>query len=102
MQVEAIYENGKLEFVQPLRLKHERVRLLVTVPDHEVDEVQVQDLNVFNLPAEVVERAQATLAHMEAIKNAPIPADEALPELTEKQLERLEVFALRDEIKGLR
>ena len=102
MQVEAIYENGKLEFVQPLRLKHERVRLLVTVPDHEVDEVQAQDLNVFNLPAEVVECAKATLAHMEAIKNAPIPADEALPELTEKQLERLEVFALRDEIKGLR
>ena len=36
MQVEAIYNQGRLEFVQPLRLKHERFRLLVNVPDDEV------------------------------------------------------------------
>ena len=102
MEVEAIYENGKLEFVQPLRLKHARVRLLVNVPDHEVDEVQASDLSHLNLPADVVERAKATLARMEAIKNAPVPEDEELPELTEKQLERLAGSALRDEIKGMR
>ena len=102
MEVEAIYENGKLEFVQPLRLKHARVRLVVTVPDHEVDAVQASDLNLLNLPADVVERAKAMLARMEAIKNAPVPADEELPELTEKQLERIAASALRDEIKGLR
>jgi len=102
MQIEAIYENGKLEFVQPLRLKHERIRVMVTVPDHEVDAIHSSDLSLFDLPAEVVERAKATLARMEAIKNAPIPADETLPELTEKQMERLAAFALRDDIKGLR
>ncbi|AGA32387.1 hypothetical protein TVNIR_0690 [Thioalkalivibrio nitratireducens DSM 14787] len=102
MEVEAIYENGKLEFVQPLRLKHARVRLLVTVPDHEVEEVQPSDLDLLNLPADVVERAKAMLARMEAIKNAPVPADETLPDLTEKQLERIAAFALRDEIKGSR
>jgi len=102
MKVEAMYENGKLELVQPLRLKHERVRLVVTVPDHEVEEVQPSDLNLSNLPADVVERAKAVRARMDAIKNAPVPADEELPELTDEQLERLAAFALRDEIKGLR
>ena len=102
MKVEAIYENGKLEFVQPLRFKHERVRLVVIVPDHEVEEVLPSDRNLSNLPADVVERAKTMRARMDAIRNAPVPADEKLPELTDKQLERLVAFALRHEIKGLR
>ncbi len=36
MQVEAIYNQGRIEFVQPLRLKHDHVRLVVTVPDEEI------------------------------------------------------------------
>ncbi len=40
MQVEAIYNQGKIELSQPLRLKHNNVRIVVTVPD---DEVEVQD-----------------------------------------------------------
>ncbi len=97
MQVEAIYHNGKLEFIPPLHLKHERMRVVVTVPDHEVELPPLH-----GLPAEVIERARMTLARMEAIKNAPLPPDEYLPDLTEKQLERIDAFALRDEIKGLR
>lgn len=38
MQVEAIYDHGKLEFVKPLKLKHDRFRLVVTVPDDVVDD----------------------------------------------------------------
>ena len=102
MNVDAIYENGKLEFVQPMRFKHERVRLLVTVPDHEVEEVLPSHLNLSNLPADVVERATAMRARMDAIRNAPVPADEELLELTDEQLERIAAFALRDEIKDLR
>lgn len=37
MQVEAIYTQGRIELVQPLRLRHDGVRLLVTVPDEEVE-----------------------------------------------------------------
>jgi hypothetical protein len=36
MQVEAIYNQGSIQFVQPLRLKHNHIRLVVTVPDEEV------------------------------------------------------------------
>lgn len=40
------------------------------------------------------------LARMEAIKNAS--PDEDVPEITEKQMERIEAVGLYDEIKGLR
>jgi hypothetical protein len=97
MQVEAIYDQGRLEFVRPLRLKHDRVRLVVTVPDEELEAAVP-----FDLPPEVLARAQALRQRLEAIRNAPPPPDEELPELTQRQVERPEAFALRDEIKGLR
>lgn len=102
MQVEAIYNSGKLEFVQPLQLRHQRFRVVVTVPDHEIDLAEPQNASPRSLPADLVERAKASLARLEALKNAPLPVAEALPELTEKQLDRIEAAALRDEIKGLR
>ena len=33
MQVEAIYDQGRIELAQPLHLRHPRVRVLVEVPD---------------------------------------------------------------------
>jgi hypothetical protein len=97
MQVEAIYNHGKLEFIAPLQLTQENFRLQVILPD---DAIITQP--AYNLPQHVIERAKATLARMETIKNTPLPADQEQPELTAKQMERIEAFALRDEIKGLR
>lgn len=37
MQVEAIYDQGRLEFVHPMKLKHDHLRLVVEVPDEEID-----------------------------------------------------------------
>lgn len=36
MQVQAIYTQGRIELLQPLRLQHDGVRVVVTVPDDEV------------------------------------------------------------------
>ena len=36
MQIEAIYDQGRIELAQPLKLRHPRVRVLVEVPDEEV------------------------------------------------------------------
>ena len=69
MQVEAIYNQGRIEFVQPLRLKHDHIRLVVTVPDEEIE----PEANTYNLPPEVLARAQAMLEKYEAIRNAPLP-----------------------------
>lgn len=43
MQVEAIYNQGRIEFVEPLRLKHDHIRLVVTVPDEEIAMPQEQE-----------------------------------------------------------
>lgn len=98
MDIEAIYDHGKLLFVTPIRLKHGKVRVIVTVPD---DEVEVQD-DAYTLPPEVLAMAKAMEEKLDRIRNAPPPADEDLPPLTQKQLDRIEAFALRDEVRGLR
>ncbi len=36
MQIEAIYNEGRIELTKPLHLRHSRVRVLVEVPDEEV------------------------------------------------------------------
>lgn len=36
MQVEAIYNQGRIELTQPLQLRHPWVRVIVEVPDEEV------------------------------------------------------------------
>lgn len=98
MQVDAIYNHGKIELSQPLHLKHNNVRLVVTVPD---DEIEVQD-DAYNLPPEVLAMVKDMEEKLDRVRNAPPPADKDLPPLTQKQLDRIEAFALRDEIRGLR
>ena len=93
MQVEAIYNQGRLEFVHPLKLKHDHLRLVVEVPD---DEIATQP-NPYNLPAEVLERAAQMRSQLDAIRNAPLPSDDQLPPIAAKTLERIEAFALRED-----
>ncbi|MDO9105915.1 MAG: hypothetical protein Q7U57_13255 [Methylovulum sp.] len=95
MQVEAIYSQGCIKFVEPLRLKHDHIRLIVNVPD---DEVELQT-TPFGLPAQALSRAQAMLAKYQAILNAPYPPDEDLPELNAEYQERLEAIDLRAQIR---
>ncbi|MBS0457770.1 MAG: hypothetical protein JSS44_10625 [Proteobacteria bacterium] len=97
MQVEAIFRQGRLELLQPLRLKHDGVRVVVTVPAEEVD-----TNNPYGLSDEVVAQARTTAERMAALLDAPLPPDDELPELTEKQLERMAAFELRDEVKRMR
>ena len=96
MKIEATLDDkGHLEFAAPLRLRHQRVRVQVTVPDEEVESAAP-----FNAHPAVLERAQAMLAHMAAIKNAPLSPCEAIPESSEKQQECIEAFAFREGLKN--
>lgn len=95
MQVQAIYNQGRIEFVQPLRLKHDNIRLVVTVPD---DEIEPQ-AKPYNLPPEVMLRAAEMRKRLDAVRLAPLPPDEELPEISAKQLERIAAFELRAQMR---
>lgn len=98
MRIEAIYEQGKLEFMHPLQLKHERVKVIVDVPDHEV----VFQGAPYELPPEVVAMAKEMEERLDRIRNQPLSGADDLPALTDKQLERIEAFDLRDEVRSMR
>ncbi|MDO8811302.1 MAG: hypothetical protein Q7J38_04650 [Gallionella sp.] len=88
MNVETIWENGVFRPGSAINQEH---RVTIQVPDEE----RVNVTNPYNLPREVLDQAQAMLAKMEAIRNAPMPPDDGLNAITSKQLERIEAFALR-------
>jgi len=91
MRIEAIYENGRLELAQPIRLRHARVRLVVEIPDAEVlPRVATSDDSLDDY-------ARALEAELDAIRNAPIPPDADQPPLTAKQVERFDAFLLRED-----
>lgn len=95
MQVEAIYNQGRIELVQRLRLRHDQVRLIVTVPDEEVESVA----NPYNLSPEVLQKAAEMRQRIDAARCAPLPPDDDLPEITPKHLERIEAFELRAQMR---
>jgi hypothetical protein len=95
MQVEAIYHQGRLEFVHPLKLKHDYLRLLVLVPDEEIETPKP----AYQLPTDDLVRVQSMLAKYQAILDAPFQPDEDLPELGDEYQERLEAIDLRAQIR---
>lgn len=41
MQVKAIYEDGAINFAQPLRFKHRKFEVVVNIPEAELDNLPV-------------------------------------------------------------
>ncbi|HIJ31641.1 MAG TPA: hypothetical protein HPP65_03460 [Gammaproteobacteria bacterium] len=41
MQVEAIYDHGKIEFIKPLKFKHEKIKVTLDIPDNEIEQLQL-------------------------------------------------------------
>ena len=95
MQVEAIYNQGRIELPQHVRLRHDRVHLLVTIPDDEIE----PRANPYNLSPEVLQQAAEMRQRMDAARRAPLSPDHALRELTSKQLERIEAFEFRAQLR---
>ncbi len=107
MQIEAIYDRGKLEFIPPVNLKRGRIRVRVEIPEHEIlsdchGRRRKTDDTGYTIPEAVKAASRKIKDRLDQIRNAPLAEGDALPELTQKQQERLEAFALRDEIKGYR
>lgn len=95
MQVEAIYSQGYIKLVEPLRFKHDQIRVIVNVPDDEIE----PKIMPFSLSVQAISRAQNMLEKYQAILNAPFPPDEDLPELNAEYQDRLEAIDLRAQIR---
>ena len=93
MQVEAIYEDGVIRFTQPLRFKHRKFEVVVSIPEQEVlpgsNAPPMSDLSV---------PAQAWLKQLDSISQhiLSMPEDE-LPELTAKQSQYMDAFQMRED-----
>lgn len=79
MKINATYEDGRLRFSTPLSLKHSRVDVVVDIPDSEIEPLQLDEVS------------RRLIAELDAIRNAPIPA-EWDAEVTTKA-DRLDAFA---------
>lgn len=89
MQIEAIYDHGQLSFVSPLKLRHQRLRVVVDIPESEIAvPPATETLDAY---------AADLVARLDAIRNAPLPPDADQPPLTPKQIERFDAFALRED-----
>lgn len=105
MQVEITYDQGKLAFVAPIQLRREHLRLIVEIPGEDIVNypAALETLPAtYQLQPEVVAMAKTMEEKLDYVRNAPFPADENLPPLTQKQQERIAAFALRNEVRGLR
>lgn len=99
MQIEAIYNQGKLEFSQPIRFRHDYFTVMVEVPEQEIvnPEPNAPALPPYHLPSDVIAEAEKARQLLDDVMNAPLPPDDELLPLSTKQLSRIEAFALRED-----
>lgn len=96
MQVEAIYNRGKLEFPKTIRLAHQRFSVQVILPDDVIETKKgTEAMKPLESEEKVQPHIQGMLDDLNTILNAYLSPDDDLPELTEKQQERIEAFELR-------
>jgi hypothetical protein len=117
MQIEAIYQDGRLEFTQPIHFKTGPVRLLVEVPaevfaepagaapqasaDHRASQTLAGSnaMNMHALPSHVVARLEKRRAARAEILGRP-PMSESGPAPTEQHQLRDRAFSKRDQHDG--
>lgn len=108
MQVKAIYEDGAVNFIQPLRFKHRKFEVVVNIPEEEMEHPASQlidntidarqepqsslDILLAKTPSDPwLQRMKAIELHVLSLP------DDQLPELTAKQLDRIEAFVFRQD-----
>lgn len=89
MQVEATYERGRLIFDKAVRLRRDRFRVRVELPDEALNPLP---------DSEKIEPSDPWLARLEEIKQQVTMTPESdLPEISEKEKEYMQAFSLRED-----
>ena len=86
MRIEAVYDHGRLSFLQPVSLREERIRVIVEIPEDAIFPT--------NSTPPLDDHSRALVAALDAIRNAPMSAD-ATDDISPAAAERLAAFALR-------
>lgn len=103
IDIQAIRENGVFRPIQPISIKHSS--LTTPVPDEELASnalaatAAASVTKTYSLPPEAAALAKAMERRMDVIRNAPLSDDVNLPPLTKMQLDRIEAFALREQVR---
>ena len=97
MQIEAIYHQGRLEFLSPVKLKSGRIRVKVEIPD---DALKQADSNTEDTEQDTVlsPRAQKILDQLQEIRERSLQGI-SKTELSEKEQDRWEAFELRSRLR---
>jgi len=96
MQVAATYEAGAIKFAQPMHFVRQKFQVIVNIPEAELAPVAQATSSLDALLAQTP--ADPWLQRLKAIETQTLALpDDQLPELTSKQLSRIEAFAMRED-----
>jgi len=88
IQVEAIYDQGRLEFQTALNLKHQRFRVCVEIPDQEIADFLKSAPHAYDLEdfsPEVRERVARMTAIAEGARHQPVSQSQVEESEEERQ-----------------
>lgn len=103
MQIEVIYNHGRIEFSDRIRFARQRFKVRMDVPDEEIEVLPVAQPT--DDPAEVKQHCGQefhpdtieALEQLEAIKQSMLAMpDDQFPEITEDQEARISAFRSRE------
>jgi hypothetical protein len=95
MQINAIYDKGRLEFLEPVRFVQKTFPVRVEVPEHVMESTDKKPAFVFN-ENDAIDQGTWP-ARLQAIKQQVMQiSDNDLPVLTEKQKTSMRAFELRE------
>jgi hypothetical protein len=96
MQVAATYESDAIKFAQPMQFVHQKFQVIVNIPEAELAPAAQPPSSLDALLAQTPD--DPWLQRMKAIETQTLALpDDELPELTPKQLSRIEAFAMRED-----
>ncbi len=85
MQLDAIYDQGRLEFPSPISFAHERFAVRVDIPEREVvTPASSEPLGTY---------AQALADRLDAVRRRPLPDAASQPTLSDETDERIDAWA---------
>ena len=99
MQIEAIYDQGRLDFVSPVKLKGGPIRVKVEIPDEAMEkhEDKLPEYDLSHFPKDV----QQEVKRLQDIRRKAMgsAARDNLSEMTDKQKERWAGIELRNAVR---